>query len=240
MKLLVSVINQKETLEALKGSHDIIIDIKNPREGSMGANFPHVITDIKKVIPNGIETSAAIGDMPNLPGTASLAGLGTAMCGVDYIKIGLKGPKNKEEALYLVKKVVKTIKDFNKSIKIVVAGYGDYKRTGTLEPMIIPEIAHEAGADVAMIDTAIKDGKKLFNFLDDSYLKNFVDKTHEMGLMAALAGSIGIDDVEKIYKTGTDVFGVRGAVCKGDRVSGEVKDILVRDLVEKIDKLKIR
>jgi len=238
MKLLVSVTDEKEAMEALKGADDIIIDVKNPNEGSLGANFPHIIAKINKIVPNGIEISAAIGDMPNLPGTASLAALGTAMCGVDYVKVGLRGLKTKREAIYLMKNVVKTIKEFDKSIKVVVAGYGDYTRAKTLDPMVIPEVAYEAGADMAMIDTAIKDGKKLLNFLEVSYLKNFVKKAHKMSLMTALAGSLEKEDVGKIYKTGADVFGVRGAVCNsGDRVRGELKSNLVRDLAEEIRKL---
>ena len=238
MKLLVSVMDEKETVEALKGARDIIIDIKNPKEGSLGANFPYMIAKVNRVIPNGVETSAAIGDMPNLPGTASLAALGTAACGVNYVKVGLKGLKTKEEAIYLMKNVVKAIKEFDKSIKVVAAGYGDYIRSKTLDPMIIPEVAYKSGADVAMIDTAIKDGKKLFDFLEVSDLKNFVKKAHGMGLMASLAGSLGKEDVEIVYSTGADVLGVRGAVCtKRDRIGG-LKSNLVKELAEKVTRMK--
>lgn len=238
MKLLISVTDEKETLDALKGSQDVIIDIKNPREGSMGANFPYVITKIKKCVPKDVDISAAIGDVPNMPGMASMAGLGAAVCGVNYVKVGLKGPKTKEEALHLVKNVVKSVKEFDKSVKVVVAGYGDYKRAKTLDPMIIPEVAYEAGADVAMLDTAIKDGKKLFDFLEFSYLKSFVEKTHEKNLIAALAGSLGKEDIEKIYKTGVDVFGVRGAVCGSSNREGKLESELVRNLARQISKMK--
>lgn len=39
MKLLVSPINKEEAIAAYKGGADII-DVKNPKEGSLGANFP--------------------------------------------------------------------------------------------------------------------------------------------------------------------------------------------------------
>jgi hypothetical protein len=238
MKLLISVTDEKETSEALKGSNDVIIDIKNPKEGSLGANFPHVITKIKKVIPKGVEFSAAIGDIPNMPGTASMAALGAATCGANYVKVGLKGPKTKEEAVYLMKNVVRTIKEFDKSVKVVVAGYADYKRAQTLDPLVMPEVAYEAGADVVMLDTAIKDGKKLLDFLEFSYLKSFVEKAHEMNLMAAFAGSLGKDDIEKIYKTGADVFGVRGAVCSKFNREGRLESELVRSLAKEVAKMK--
>ena len=42
MKLLVSPMNVQEAIASEQGGADII-DVKNPREGSLGANFPWVI-----------------------------------------------------------------------------------------------------------------------------------------------------------------------------------------------------
>jgi uncharacterized protein (UPF0264 family) len=39
--LLISPINTQEAREAINGGADII-DVKNPKEGSLGANFPWV------------------------------------------------------------------------------------------------------------------------------------------------------------------------------------------------------
>lgn len=238
LKLLVSVVDEKEAVEALKGGAHII-DVKNPREGSLGANFPYMITKIREVIPKHTEISAAIGDIPNLPGTASLAALGLASCGVNYVKVGLKGPKNKREAIYLMNNVVKAVKEFNKYIKVVVTGYGDYKRAETLNPMLIPDITYHSGADIAMLDTAIKDGRKLTDFLKLSYLKKFVRKTHKRGLIAALAGSLGKEDVKGIYKTNVDILGVRGSVCsRGNRLKGKIRSELVRNLAKEINRFR--
>ena len=80
MKLLVSVVNKREALEAVKGGAHIV-DVKNPKEGSLGANFPRVIRRVENVVPSHVEVSATIGDLPNLPGTASLAALGAVSSG---------------------------------------------------------------------------------------------------------------------------------------------------------------
>ena len=82
LKLLVSVVNKAEALYSINGGADIL-DVKNPKEGSLGANFPRVIKEVKEVTPKNLELSATIGDLPNLPGTASLAALGAAVSGVD-------------------------------------------------------------------------------------------------------------------------------------------------------------
>ena len=237
MKLLVSVINENECRDVVKVSDEIIIDIKNPIEGSLGATFPYVIRKIRRVVPRGMEVSVAIGDIPNLAGTASLAALGASVCGVDYVKVGLMGPKTEREATYLMKNVVRSVKEFDKSIKVVAAGYADYKRSNTLSPMSILKVAYFSKSNVVMLDTAIKDGKKLTDFLEIPFLKSFVEKAHKKGLKVALAGSLGKEDVSTIHTIGADIFGVRGAVCeKRDRKAG-LKRKLVEEIFEEVKKL---
>ncbi len=42
--------NEKEAQEAIAGGADII-DVKNPTEGALGANYPWVIKRIKEITP---------------------------------------------------------------------------------------------------------------------------------------------------------------------------------------------
>jgi uncharacterized protein (UPF0264 family) len=232
LKLLISPVDKKEAVEAIAGGANII-DVKNPKEGALGANFPWIIKRIRQITPKNIEVSCTLGDVPNLPGAISLAALGAATTGVDYIKAGLYGLKTKEEAVYLMQSVTKAVRDYNSSIKVVAAGYADARRVGSVNPMLIPDIAHEAEADIAMIDTAIKDGKNLFAFLTINQLRNFVNAAHDHGLEAALAGSLRKEDLPTVYALGADVVGLRGAACThGDRVDGRITRETVRELVE--------
>lgn len=224
--LLVSSRNADEALKAVKGGADIV-DVKNPSEGSLGANFPWVITEIRKAVPPTIPVSAAIGDFPNLPGSAALAALGALTAGANIIKVGLKGPKNAESAAYLVERVVKAVKDVSKSAKVVACAYGD-SRIETVDPLILPEIVHRAGADVAMVDTAVKNGRPLTDFLRTNELKSFVDGAHSYGLLAAIAGSLGFDEVRTLKSLDPDVIGVRGTVCEGGNREGGISEKLVR------------
>jgi uncharacterized protein (UPF0264 family) len=99
--------------------------------------------------------------------------------------------------------------------------------------LFAPKIAHEAQADIAMIDTAIKDGKNLFAFLTKPQLRRFVDEAHSYGLKAALAGSLQKEDLPVAYALGADVVGVRGAACTlSDRVNGQITREKVREIVE--------
>jgi len=226
--------NENEASEALAGGADII-DVKNPLEGALGANFPWVIRRIREITPKNVLVSCPLGDVPNLPGSISLAALGAASLGVDYIKVGLHGFKTVKDALFLLENVNKAAKACNPKIKVAAAGYADAERIGSIDPMLVPEIASKAQVDLAMVDTAVKDGKNLFDFLAAKQLEKFVDLAHDLGLEAALAGSLRKRDLPEVYGLGADVAGLRGAACTySDRVRGRITRKLVQELVETV------
>ena len=236
MLLLISPINTEEAQEAILGGADII-DVKNPKEGSLGANFPWVIKSIRELTPEDMLVSATLGDVPYKPGTVSLAAAGAVVSGADYIKVGLYGTRNYKEACEVMENVVKTVKDFNDNILVVASGYADAHRVGAVDPMEIPRIAADSGADLAMVDTAVKDGKTLFDFLDENAISRFTQDTHDRGLKNALAGSIKEEQLKTLYDLGCDVVGIRGAACTGgDRNSGKINRDAVSRLKDMIGK----
>ena len=221
MKVLISIRSIEELSSCMEGGADII-DLKNPDEGSLGAAAPWFINEVKERAKD-YPVSAAIGDMPNLPGTASLAAVGAVVSGADYVKVGLYGTHTEEECIKLMSDVVKAIRKLNPKIIIVGAGFADAESYGGIDPMKIPNIIKAAGADIAMLDTKDKSGKRLFDFLSIDKLKHFVKESHKLGLKAALAGSLRGEDLHTIYNLGADVTGFRGAACsKNDRKKGSV------------------
>jgi len=135
--------------------------------------------------------------------------------------------------------VVRSVHDYNPSIKVAAAGFADAQRVNSLDPLLVPEIASESKCDIAMVDTAIKDEKNLLDFLNPCKLKEFVGKTHEYGLKAALAGSLRKQDLGEISALDADIIGLRGAACTlGDRVHGQITREKVRELAEIIKKAK--
>ncbi len=238
MKLLVSVVNKAEALDSIKGGAHIL-DVKNPKEGSLGANFPRVIRQVKAVVPKNVEVSATIGDLPNLPGTASLAALGAAVSGVDYVKVGLFGVKTSEEATTLMNEVVRAVKEYDSGLKTIVAGYADFRYVGCVNPLKLPEVAHKAEADGVLVDVKIKNGKNnLFNFLTDEKIKEFVKNAHNHNLLVALAGSLDKQDIPRVYNLEADIIGVRGAVCsKKDRLAGKLEREKVIEFTKEISNL---
>ncbi len=233
LKVLISPSNEQEASEAIAGGADII-DVKNPKEGALGASFPWVIQRIRDLTPCDRAVSCTLGDLPGLPGSASLAAFGAAALGVDYVKVSLFNLKNSQEAVVLLKAVVKAAKT-NGAVKVVAAGFADAARIGSIPPNEVPKVAYEAGCDVAMVDTAIKDGKTLFDFMSYEQLTKFVSESHSYGLQAALAGSIRKDHLSLLCSLGADIVGLRGAACDdGDRLNGHVTRQKVQELVETV------
>ncbi len=232
MRLLVSPRDGAEAVEAVEGGADII-DVKNPDEGSLGANYPWIISEIQGVVPQEREVSAALGDFPYLPATASLAARGAALLEVDYVKIGLYGAKNLSQGLDIASSVVKSVRECNAGVKVVVAGYADYKLIGSVSPVDVLEASFKAGADVYMLDTALKDGRNLFDHLSCRDLARLTGIAHERGLLVAVGGSLGEADIKTLIDAGIDILGVRGAVCsQGDRLGGRIIRERVKALKE--------
>jgi len=227
MRLMISVVSAEEAREALQGGADIL-DVKNPAEGSLGAQHPRVIREIRSLTPPGVELSAAIGDMPNLPGTAALAALGAATCGADYVKVGLHGPRNEAEALVLLREVKEAVREFN--ISVIAACYADYRRAGTLNPDCLPRLAASTGVSGCLIDTAIKDGLTLFDFLSPDALRLLVEQAHAAGLLFGMAGALRENDLPIVRDIGADVAGLRTAACRDSKRDGPLDAARVRRL----------
>jgi uncharacterized protein (UPF0264 family) len=218
MKILISPISADEAIEVADGGADIV-DIKNVDEGSLGASFPWIIREVMDALRDrDVRFSASLGDLPFRPGTASLAALGATACGVHYVKAGLYGVRAFHEALALLRAVTRACKDHEPGTIVAAAGYADYRRFGGIDPQTVVRACGEAGADLVMLDTAIKDGKSLFDALGADELEDFLAAARERGLKTALAGSLGFEHLECLRELDTDVVGVRGCVCAaGDR-----------------------
>jgi (5-formylfuran-3-yl)methyl phosphate synthase len=222
MQVLGSPISLAEAKVLYEGGIDII-DVKNVKEGSLGANFPWVIQEIVQAFPArpSLQFSATLGDLPYKPGTAALAALGAAVSGATYVKAGLHGVHTYAEAKAMMQAVVQACKSYRPTTTVVAAGYADYRRFGGLPTGELVAAARDAGADLVMVDTAIKDGTTLFDALSVEEIAAFVQAAQAAGLRVALAGSIQQAHLPLLKELQPDVVGVRGALCEqGDRTTG--------------------
>ena len=227
MRLMISVISAAEAEEALRGGADIL-DIKNPAEGSLGAQPPGLIREISSRFSGRAEISAAIGDMPNLPGTAALAAFGAAACGAAYVKVGLRGTPSEADAVKLLREVREAVRGFPASV--IAAAYADYRRARTLNPECLPRVAAEACVRGCLLDTAVKDGHTLFDFIYPRTLRLLAEQAHAAGLWFAMAGALRESDLPLARDLGADVVGLRTAACKDGRREGPLEAVRVQSL----------
>jgi (5-formylfuran-3-yl)methyl phosphate synthase len=230
MRLLVSVADAAEASAAAAAGADIV-DVKNPAEGSLGAPSPAVIASVRAAVPPVLPVSAAIGDMPNLPGTAALAALGAAHSGAKFVKVGLWGVSTEEDAVALLRAVRDAVAGVPDAV-VVAGAYADARRTehAPLAPELLPRVARAAGVEACLLDTAVKDGRGLLEWLSPGALASLVADAHAAGLQVALAGALGAEDLPAIRASGADIAGVRSAACGDGRRSGPLEAARVRAL----------
>jgi len=231
MKLLVSVVDVGEAGVAAAAGADIV-DVKNPAEGSLGAPSPAVITGIRAAVPRELPVSAAIGDMPNLPGTAALAALGAARCGATFVKVGLWGVATERDAVDLLRAVRDGVANVPGAV-VVAAAYADARRVAPapLAPELLARVARASGVKACLLDTAVKDGRGLLEWLPPDALASLVADAHAEGLQVALAGALRAEDLPVIRDAGADIAGVRSAACGDGRRSAPLDAARVRVLV---------
>jgi uncharacterized protein (UPF0264 family) len=215
MRLLVSVTDAAEARVAVEAGVDIV-DVKNPAEGSLGAPAPGVIERVREVVPPDRPVSAAIGDLPALPGTAALAALGAARSGAAYVKVGLWGTSTEASAVAVLRAVRDAV---DGGAAVVAAAYADAERVpgGPLPPGAVVGAARRANVPGCLLDTAVKDGRGLFEWLSPEELSALVAEGHAAGLVMALAGGLRAEDLSLVRATGADIAGVRAAACRGGR-----------------------
>ncbi len=236
MKVLISPISLEEARIVVRGGCDIV-DIKNVKEGSLGAQGPWVTKAIcEEFKDEPVLCSAALGDLPNIPGTIALASFGAAHCGADYLKAGLYGAKNYDDALAMMSASVKAINMVRTDVIKVACGYADFAKFGGVSALDVVRAAKDSGSDVAMLDTKIKDGSTLFDNMSVQELKDFVNLAKELGLGTALAGSVRKEHMDMVFDIDCDIIGVRGAVCEGNDRTTSITEKGVSEFVASVRK----
>jgi uncharacterized protein (UPF0264 family) len=227
LNILISIKNADEAKE-VRGIKGIsIIDIKNPAEGTLGANHPWVIEEIKEILNGEMEIAASIGDLDFKPGSASLAAFGAASLGLDYITASMYKIKSKEDVKTMTSKLKKTLEESGS--KLIVAGYADFERSGSANPFEF--LSYAEGADLIMLDTWLKDGKNILDFISSEGLMDFKERSHDLGMDLIIAGSLRFPQLELIKEIEPDFLGFRGIICE----KGSVKRGLVKKLVEALN-----
>ncbi len=216
-RLLVSVRSGDEASAAVDGGADLI-DVKNPDHGSLGMATTRTVDQIVDRVAGRRPVSMALGEWHEAPTTVP--------DGVKWVKIGLaRAPRDWRKHL------ARRLMAYHPANLVAVA-YADHERAAAppLAQVLDWALDHEAAG--LLIDTAQKDGRHLFAWLDEQTLAGVIERARRAGMMVALAGSIDLSSIRRALRLHPSVVAVRGAACSAgnrtDAIDPERVDELAR------------
>ncbi|BDA86320.1 hypothetical protein Sa4125_38620 [Aureimonas sp. SA4125] len=207
MKLLASVTGPDEAELALEGGADFI-DLKDPRQGALGAVSPEILAATIARVAGRRPVSAVAGDLPMQPDAVRSAV--AARAAADFVKIGLF-PASRDDR----QDVIFALASQAAATPLIAVFFAD----GDPDFSLLTDLAR-AGFRGAMIDTIGKDGGGLLKHLSLHALAGFVTDCRERGLLCGLAGSLEAPDVPRLGVLKPDYLGFRRALTAGRREDG--------------------
>lgn len=217
MLLMVSVQNMEEALQALKGGADIV-DVKNLQEALVGSAHPKLVKEVRETVPADRHASVTLGVVPNQVGTVAMAVYTAGVLNATSVKVGFM----KTDYDLAVETLLASREALEGTeTKLVGSLFADNPLYDGLDPRLMIRLAKEGRCDGMLIDTLTKDGRNLFDFMNEEELRDIVFEGKEAGMSTALSGHLRIDDLDELARINPDIVGVRGAACqKGERNSG--------------------
>ena len=217
MILMVSVQDLYEAKQALKGGADIV-DVKNLQEALVGSAHPNVVKQIRDEVPSAHHASVTLGVVPDQIGTVAMAVYAAGTLDATSVKVGFMVSEYSValETLLAAKEAL-----VGTQTKLIGSLFADnLLYEGGIDPDLMVKLAKEGQCDGFLIDTLVKDGRNLFDFVPEERLKEMVLEGKELGMSTALSGHLKMSDLDDLSRVNPDIVGVRGAVCqKGDRDS---------------------
>jgi len=227
---LLAIVRSAEEVEAVVSGGADIVDAKEPSRGSLGAVSPEVFAQIQARVPLNLELSAALGDVANqLDVRTSIAALPVVSRPAPvYLKLGFSGVSSPRRLRALLEVACAAVREAACGApRIIAVAYADYRNAGCADPEVVVDAAAAAGATGVLIDTCSKGRGQLFEWVQADRLRNLVARARRAGLLTALAGGLGREQIPAVFRVGPDVVGFRGALCRSGR-EGEVSRIRVK------------
>jgi uncharacterized protein (UPF0264 family) len=114
----------------------------------------------------------------------------------------------------------------------VAVAYADHQRAHSPALSDVLEAALETNCSVLLIDTFVKDGSNLLDWLPIEAIASLRKATAAHGLQLALAGRVTMLDLPALFPLQPDIIAVRGAVCEAGERTATVSEKLVAEFVE--------
>lgn len=206
IQLLVSVRDSEEAAAALAGGADLI-DIKEPANGPLGRADLPVAANILQAVAGRAPVSAACGELELCPGPAP--------AGLQFVKFGLAGWAGRDwpSAWHEVRRHLPT------GCGAVAVAYADWPTCDAPSANEVAGIAVRDRFAAFLLDTFHKDNSTLLDRLESREIARLTWRCQDAGVPVALAGSLGIAEIERLLDVRPDWIAVRGAACARGRGS---------------------
>jgi uncharacterized protein (UPF0264 family) len=206
--LLASVRSEEEAFAAAAAGAELI-DLKEPHDGALGGlpieRIGRIATTLRAQYPVK-PLSATIGDVDTeaLDEIAARV-LDVSNAGVDYVKVGVKPGNAARRCLDELASLPAAV------VPVLLCDQG-------VDGELVDHAA-SLGFVGIMFDTAGKDGRTLFDHVDEATLGRWLGVARKRGAMSGIAGSLGWAQLDRILALAPDVAGFRGALCVDGRRS---------------------
>jgi len=176
------------------------------------------VKQIREEVPSAHHASVTLGVVPDQIGTVAMAVYAAGCLDATSVKVGFM-ISDYETALTTLTASKEALNGTN--TKLIGSLFADNTlHDGGLDPDLMVKLAKESNCDGFLIDTLVKDGRNLFDFIPENRLKEMIIEGKELGMSTALSGHLKMNDIDELSRINPDIVGVRGAVCqKGDRDS---------------------
>jgi (5-formylfuran-3-yl)methyl phosphate synthase len=183
-----------------------IIDLKEPRQGALGALPVATVREAVALVKGRCQTSATIGDLPMEPAQIRRAAEKMAATGVDYVKIGLFTDGRVSDCLIALQPLAV------QGIPLVGVMFADRQPNFSWISLM-----RQVGFKGAMLDTSVKEGRSLLSYLSLAVIADFIEAARNAGLVSGLAGSLSAEDIPLLLPLEPNYLGFRSALCRAGR-----------------------
>ncbi len=227
-KLLISVRDAREASAAISAGADLI-DVKEPRLGSLGAASLQTVAEIARVVADRAPLSVACGELLEQDAIS----FGEITPDVSYAKFGLAGCGSLADWPERLQWVTRHWPTHITSVAVV---YADWRLCGAPSPEQVLRHAVLLGCGAILFDTYDKAAGNLLTHVALQELGALKQQAQEHGLTFVLAGSLDAEAIEAVVSVQPDYIAVRGAVCRGGREGtlGGDKVVKLKSQLEKM------
>ena len=209
----------------------------------MDLAHPNTFKEVKKIAPDPIHSSLTLGVVPDQIGTVAMAVHAAGLLEATSVKVGFMH----DEYAHALETLLACREALEGSNTLLIGSLfaDNLLYDNGLNPSLMVDLAVEGKCDGFLIDTLVKDGRNLFDFMPENELKEMVIEAKSRGLSTALSGHLKLSDLDELARINPDIVGVRGAVCaEGDRDEGvyweAVKHFKDQLALRKSGELKVR